>query len=220
MFRKLRKFILIATLCMPIAANAEEDAAKDALVSETPVSETPVSETPREHYVSLYYLWSDIRMSTDGAWPAEHTFRMRCPAIALGNRGNGLGVAWAWSKPMFTSRAESDSLDIFATIISARLEKEYLGFLRPWVAAGLDPGFVSNKIEYNWHGEKGETTTRRFNLAYSATAGLSFILSSRFDLDFMVQWQNLGRVKNKIDYFDITGSITDFSYGAGISYKY
>jgi opacity protein-like surface antigen len=173
----------------------------------------------------------NINASTNGAWPAEHNLSGRGYGMTFGSRPAGnIKTEFEFGSRRFglNSYAESDHVAITELMFSVMLEKEYFGFLRPYAGAGIGLSIISNNIEYEWsyavgstiYWKSGEKDVYRFNFAYQGLAGLTFVLSERFDLDFGIIWQNLGKVGNRVDHFDIVGNVTNLEYRIGVAYKW
>ncbi|MDR1071936.1 MAG: hypothetical protein LBL21_04825 [Rickettsiales bacterium] len=229
------KKLLAILLLVPCLAMAEEtEGEKTSETATAPATEMiEARREPRKYdrYVMTSYVWSNLAVSTDGAWPADHTFSYHGYGVEFGGRRTEniqIGGEFDFLRFGFNSQKESDSVSMTVLMSNVMFGKEFFGFLRPYVGAGLGVALANNSIEYNrsyyvgatFHQESGTKDAVRLNFAYQAMAGLTFAITKVFDLDVGVRWKNLGKVGNKIDYFDISGNVTKLEYRIGGAYKW
>ena len=193
-----------------------------------PMVTVAAGETPvRKNFVGFYIIQPNITVKTTNLVNNKHT--LETLGFGLGFGWNVVGDIGLELEAMTVSLGlktvpQTNTMTNYSVFVGMRYGKEYFGFLRPYIGVGVGPSVWNNAVRYNYVIDSttysGRYSKNRFNLAYQAKIGTSFILSEKFDADFQVKYQNLGRIPSNGPLFDMTGDVTNIEYRIGFIYKY
>jgi len=201
----MKALIPILTLCLlPVFANA--------------------TEPDRDFYAGLYLTQPNIRLTASGLPQSELYATGFGFGFSLGSiifDGIGLGLDADSRSFLIETDAQKNKMTNVTATFGSSWGRRVFGRFRIYGGAGIGPSFWFNQSSYDSGiGERAGKRRAKVDFTYQLKFGAAMFLTERFDLDFDLKLQNLGRSGSTGPDFSIIGDISLVEFRLGAAYKF
>jgi opacity protein-like surface antigen len=181
-----------------------------------------IGKPERDLYFGLYAILPTVRMTMEGpSLPSEVRVSGLGASFDFGKvYSDGISVDFSMASKMFdiATDTQANFMRNLTFTIGSAWGRELFGSIRVYMGAGIGPSVWINRIDALAESYAKKETAVDFT--YLVKFGAAYILSDRFDLDFTLKLQNLGKSQSKGPEFNVIGDVTQTEFRLGLIYKF
>ena len=224
----MKKIVLLfALLGMPLAVIAAPDAGtapEQAEAVEKSDAEKTAESNRRKGYVGIYLMYPQYEIAFAGLQNAEREIDTWGLGFLYGARPTkeiAIDIEASGFRINVSTLQQSTYLENFTLAIGGTYGREWFGFLRPYIGAGIGLSVWTNDTLWFSNGSRNEKTEDKLNFSYLVKLGVIFDMFESMDFDVHLKFQNLGNIPHVgAPDFNAVGNTAIAELRIGVMYKF